>query len=144
MTRYLTLAGRLVLGVVFLYAAYTKLRQPWLQLAGTIDAYKLLPEWAVLFLAHYLPWLELALGILLLAGFGLRYVAIVSSALLLGFFAAMLRSYVKGMGIECGCFGAGEAIGPRTLTRDGLLVALSIAIAVGAFRLSRSQTTRSV
>ena len=145
MTRYLTLAGRLILGVVFLYAAYTKLRQPWLLFAMSIDAYKLLPEQAVLFLARTIPWLELVLGILLLVGFGLRYAATFSSLLLLAFFAIMVRAYVKGMGIDCGCFGVGEAISPRTLARDGILVALSIALAVGAFRASsRQQTTRSL
>lgn len=142
MTRYLTLVGRLVLGVVFLYAAYTKLRQPWLLFAMSIDAYKLLPEWAVLFAARIIPWIELVLGILLLAGFRLRYVATFASGLLLFFFAVMVRSYAKGMGIDCGCFGVGEALGPRTLARDGFLVALSIALAVGAFR--RKQTPRSL
>ena len=144
MTRYLTVVGRLVLGAVFLYAAYTKLRQPWLLFAMSIDAYKLLPEQGVLFLARTIPWLELGLGILLLAGFGLRYAATFSSVLLLTFFAVMVRAYAKGMGIDCGCFGVGEALGPRTLVRDGLLVALSIALAVGAFRVSRQQTTRSL
>ena len=145
MTRYLTLAGRLILGIVFLYAAYTKLRQPWLLFAMSIDAYKLLPEQGVLFLARTIPWLELVLGILLMLGFGLRYAATFSSLLLLAFFAIMVRAYVKGMGIDCGCFGVGEAISPRTLARDGILVALSLALAVAAFRASsRHQTTRSL
>src|SRR5205814_9889311 len=95
---------RLVLGVVFLYAAWTKLRASPLIFAMSVDSYQLLPEWAVLAVAYTLPWLELVVGILLLAGLWLRYTAAAASAILIMFFALMLRSYVQGQGIDCGCF----------------------------------------
>ena len=60
----MTLARRLLLGAVFIYAAYTKLRQSWLLFALSIDSYQMLPEWAVLAVARTLPWFELALGVL--------------------------------------------------------------------------------
>ena len=134
MKRAFLLVGRLLLGAVFLYAAYTKLRQSWLVFAMAIDAYQLLPSWAVLLLARVIPWLELVLGVLLLSGFLLRYVATSASVLLSVFFAVMVRAYVKGLGIDCGCFGVGEALGPATLARDGALVGISIALAVLSFR----------
>ena len=105
--------------IVFLYAAYTKLRQPWLLFAMSIDAYQILPEWAALTLGRILPWLELLLGLLLATGFGLRYSAAGASILLAVFFAVMVRAYAMGMKIDCACFGLGEAIGPGTLARDG-------------------------
>ena len=119
---------RLLLAAVFLYAAWTKLRQPWLVFALSIDSYQLLPEWAVLTLARSLPWLELILGVLLAAGWKLRYVSAAASLLLLVFFGIMLRSYFKGLGIDCGCFGVGEALTAKTLARDGLLVSASIVL----------------
>lgn len=61
MMKWVRLLLRLMLAVVFLYAAWTKLRQPWLVFALSIDAYQLLPEWAVLTTAHFLPWLDLPL-----------------------------------------------------------------------------------
>ncbi len=128
--RLLVLALRLFLAAVFLYAAYTKLRQPYLLFAMSIDAYQLLPEWAVLTLSRTIPWLELLLGILLATGYGLRYAAAGATMLLGLFFGVMLQAYVKGMGIDCGCFGLGEKISPFTLTRDGLLVALSLILAI--------------
>jgi uncharacterized membrane protein YphA (DoxX/SURF4 family) len=121
---------RLVLAGVFLYAAWTKLRQPWLVFALSIDAYQLLPEWAVLATARVLPWLELAIGVLLLAGVWLRYVSIVAAAILAVFFATMLLSFGKGMGIDCGCFGVGEPLTAKTLARDGLLLGMAIMLAV--------------
>lgn len=133
MRRNFILVARLVLGAIFLYAAYTKLRHPWVLFAFAINSYQLLPLWAVEWTARVLPWLELLLGGLLLAGYGLRYVAATASGLLLAFFGVMLRAYVQGLGIDCGCFGFGEALSVRTMVRDGLLVGLSLALTVAAF-----------
>ncbi len=135
--RMLILLGRLALGGMFLYAAYTKLRQPWMLFAFSVNSYQLLPEWAVVAVARTVPWLELGLGLLLIAGYGLRYAAAGASALLLLFFGVMLRSYFLGLGIDCGCFGLGEKLGVNTLVRDGFLVLLSVALAVLAFRIPR-------
>ena len=134
---------RLALGAIFIYAAWTKLRQNWLIFAMSIDSYHLLPEWAVLTLGRTLPWFELLIGILLMLGYKLRYVATAASALLLVFFAAMLRSYFVGQGIDCGCFGLGEAISPRTLVRDGSLLAAAILLAVSAFTRGRREALAS-
>jgi len=132
--RWIVLVLRVALAAVFVYAAWSKLRQPWLLFAMAIDAYGVLPQWAVMTLARGLPWFELALGILLLSGFWLRHTAIVASALLAMFFAVMLRSYAKGLQIDCACFGLGEAISLKTLLRDGLLVLSSVALTALAFR----------
>jgi uncharacterized membrane protein YphA (DoxX/SURF4 family) len=137
--RRILLAVRVVLGVVFLYAAYTKLRNPWLLFALSIDSYRLLPEWAVLATARTLPWFELVLGALLIAGYKLRWVSSAAALLLLAFFALMVRSYKAGLGIDCGCFGLGEALGVRTLVRDGLLLGASLFLCAGAFRRPRTR-----
>jgi len=131
--RWIALILRIALAAVFVYAAWSKLRQPWLLFAMAIDAYGVLPQWAVMTLARALPWFELALGILLLTGFWLRYTAMVASALLAVFFTLMLRSYTKGLQINCACFGLGEAISLKTLLRDGLLVLSSVALTALAF-----------
>jgi uncharacterized membrane protein YphA (DoxX/SURF4 family) len=124
----LTLALRLLLGAVFIYAAYTKLRQSWLLFALSIDSYQLLPEWAVFALARTLPFLELALGVLLIAGMWLRYLSIVAAAILAGFFSVMLLSYFSGAAIDCGCFGVGEPLTAKTLARDGVLLAAALTL----------------
>jgi uncharacterized membrane protein YphA (DoxX/SURF4 family) len=150
--RILLLAGRVALGLIFVYAAYTKLRPavpgPFsldslrlsLSLFATqVDSYQLLPGWAVSFVAHTLPFFELAIGLLLVSGWLLRSVSSVTSALMLGFFGVMLRSYALGLEINCGCFGPGEALGVKTLIRDGSLLALSLAVTFGAFWMRRSR-----
>ena len=125
---------RFILGAVFLYAAYTKLSQPLSLFALSIDSYQLLPDYAVFAVAYTLPFVELGLGILLLTGWGLRWVATVTALILGTFFILMLRSYGKGMAIDCGCFGVGESLSIKTLIRDGVLLASAIALAVLAFK----------
>lgn len=142
--RYFLIVLRVALGVVFLYAAYMKLREPWLMFAMSIDAYQILPEWAALTLGRILPWLELALGLLLATGFGLRYSAASASIMLAGFFAVMVRAYVMGMKIDCACFGLGDVIGPRTLVRDGVLLVLSVGLTILAMRNGRGFETSQV
>ncbi|MBI3406653.1 MAG: DoxX family membrane protein [Acidobacteria bacterium] len=136
--KVLLTAGRVLLGGIFVYASYTKLSQPWVLLAMSIEAYKVLPESIRDLLAHALPWFELAIGGLLVFGFWMRTVASIASALLIGFFSIMAYSYAthpEGSGINCGCFGFGEAISPGTLLRDGILVIVAIAVTIGAFRI---------
>jgi uncharacterized membrane protein YphA (DoxX/SURF4 family) len=125
---------RAVLGAVFIYAAYTKLRQSWLLFALSIDSYQMLPEWAVYAVARTLPWFELALGLLLLAGVGLRYLSLVAATILGLFFTVMLVQYFRGAGIDCGCFGVGEALSAKTLARDGALLAGALTLVVLSWR----------
>jgi uncharacterized membrane protein YphA (DoxX/SURF4 family) len=140
--RLVVLALRILLAAVFLFAAYTKLRQPWLVFAMSIDAYGLLPEMAVLTVARTLPWLELILGLLLASGVWLRAVSILSASVLGVFFAIMVMSFGKGMGIDCGCFGVGEALTAKTLARDGVLLSAAVALVFLSWR-SRAAAARS-
>jgi uncharacterized membrane protein YphA (DoxX/SURF4 family) len=128
---------RLALGAIFVYAAWTKLRQPWQLFASSIDAYGLLPMWAVKLEARVLPWGELLLGLLLVSGRFLRTASIAASLLLLGFFAVMVRTYASGIQIECGCFGPGDVISIRSLARDGTLLLASLVLAGMAIRKRR-------
>jgi uncharacterized membrane protein YphA (DoxX/SURF4 family) len=130
---------RIGLGAIFIYAAYTKLTESWRLFAAGIASYEVLPMWAVELLARTLPWFELLVGLLLIAGRWLRVSTVATSALLLVFFSLMVRAYVKGMTIDCGCFGTGEAISWKTLLRDGGMLAGSLFVTVVAF-LNRSKT----
>ena len=137
MRRALILLARIALAAVFLYAAYMKLRDPWMIFAMEIDAMHVIPGNMVEPVARTMPWLELAIGLLLLTGLQLRYVASAATALLGFFFTLLLILYVRGFQGDCGCFGPGEPLGPKTLARDGVLVALSVWVTWEAFRRSK-------
>lgn len=135
------LAARVVLGAVFIYAAYVKLRDPWQLFAMSIDSYRILPLNLVEIAARVIPWLELAIGVLLIAGIWLRISGTIVSLLLLTFFGLMVRAYAKGMEISCGCFGPGEVISWKTLLRDGALVATALAMTWLAFLNHKKKST---
>src|SRR5215469_5488836 len=148
--------GRVALAAIFIFAAYAKLKPQaavsWSlnsmrvslsMFAMQVDSYQLLPPAIVSPAAHFLPPFELFIGLWLLSGIALRYSALVTSLLLGAFFSVMLRSYFLGLEINCGCFGPGERLGPMTLLRDGSLLALAIAVTVGAFLLHRRRAVAS-
>jgi uncharacterized membrane protein YphA (DoxX/SURF4 family) len=137
--RWLLLVLRIALGLMFVYAAWAKLREPWALFAITIDGYQVLPSWAVEIMARGLPWFELLLGILLIAGIWRRASATAASLLLAVFLGLMVRALAKGLQIECGCFGPGERISWLTLLRDGALLAASLLMTAMAFRISRTR-----
>lgn len=136
MYRVLLIVGRIALAAVFNWAAYTKLRDPWMIFAMEIDAMHIVPGTTVEFLARTMPWLELFLGVLLLFGIKTRVAASAATALLSVFFTTLLVLYLRGFQGDCGCFGPGEQLGPKTLARDGALLVLSIWVTWAAFRRS--------
>lgn len=137
--------GRIVLGLVFLVAAYTKLHfnGGWhfgdyqFFFAMAIDSYNMLPLWAVELMARFLPLLEAALGALLLSGVGLRWVGSMTTALLLVFIGAMTRALILHIQIKCGCFGNDEPLTIFTLLRDSSLLVLALAVTLGAFLIRK-------
>jgi uncharacterized membrane protein YphA (DoxX/SURF4 family) len=137
--RMAALVLRVALGAIFLYAAWTKLRQPWELFAMAIDSYGLLPLKWVEFVARTLPWLEAVIGVFLIAGVFLRSAAVATSLLLAVFFSLMVRAYAKGMQINCGCFGPGEIISWKTLLRDGSLLAAALALTFMSFLARKNE-----
>lgn len=127
---------RLLLGGLFVYAGFTKVypAEHRFLFEMTLSAYRLLPPAAVIVVARALPWLEMALGVVLVLGWQRRYVASFVALLLGGFIAAMGITYARGIEANCGCFGFGEAISPWTLTRDSLLLVMAVYLAVTAWR----------
>lgn len=103
--------ARLGLAAVWITSGLLKAVDP-AQTYVAVRAYDVLPRGAVGVVAGVLPWFELALGLLLLAGLGVRTVAVLSAALLLVFLAGVTQAWVRGLSIDCGCFGGGGAVEP--------------------------------
>ena len=99
-------AARLALGAVWIAAGAAKAAD----LAASVRAvraYRLLPESVVPPLGAALPFVEVALGLLLIAGLGTRLLGAVSGLLLVVFVAGLASAWARGLRIECGCFGGG-------------------------------------
>ena len=125
---------RVIVGAVFLYGGYVKLREPWALFAMGIDSYHIIPFRWVEPMARTLPAAEVALGLWLMLGFWARIPSVLVSLLLMVFFAAMVHAKMNGQAIDCGCFGPGDPISKWTLLRDGSLLAASLAVTWFSFR----------
>ncbi len=125
--KYLILCARIVLGVVFIVASIDKIAAPD-AFAGSIQAYRILPMATINTAALILAWLELLCGIFLLSGFMVKPSALIVSALLAVFLAAMLLAMARGLAIDCGCFGKEHAtpLGWMKIAEDTGLLLLGI------------------
>lgn len=141
-----TLALRVLVAGIFLYASYDKILHP-ADFASIIKDYRLLPDVLINPAAIILPWLELILGGLLLAGKWLEGALFLVNALMLVFWASLVVNAVRGIDIGCGCFStAKESGGNMTwyIFRDGFFVLLSLAAwYVCVFRNKSSVRTSS-
>jgi uncharacterized membrane protein YphA (DoxX/SURF4 family) len=143
---FLLIAARILLGLVFAYAAYAKLhfngawhlRDYYFFFAMSIDSYRMLPLVVVQWMARILPWLELGLGALLVIGVGVRWAGVVVIALLAVFMIALAHAALGGLEINCGCFGTGSVKPGRELMLDGVLLALALSVTVGGFLSHRA------
>ena len=133
--RWLPFVGRLGLAVIFLYAGYAKLREPWLQFAVSIDSFKAVPESWLEPMARLLPWCEVALGLALLSGILARWFALIATLMLGLFFSVGVRAFAKGLTVDCGCFGSGASgtIDASWFAEHGAMVALALAVSTAYF-----------
>jgi protein-disulfide isomerase len=135
---WVSLAGRLLLAGVLGYAASSKLFDP-LATARAVRAYKLLPEGLAVPFAHALPWVELALALLLLVGVAVRLVGWLTAALLTVFVLGMSSAWARGLKIDCGCFGGGGPTEHPQYLRDVLRDTAFVLVAVTVALLPRSR-----
>jgi uncharacterized membrane protein YphA (DoxX/SURF4 family) len=112
---------RIFLGGIFIYAGYTKAENP-LQFAVAVEGYQLLSPGSVIWVVKILPWLEIILGIALISGIKIRYTAGFAGAFLTFFIGVMVVTFLRGIEVDCGCFGVGEKISPFTLARDAFFI----------------------
>jgi uncharacterized membrane protein YphA (DoxX/SURF4 family) len=132
---WLTLVARLILGGVLLAAGGLKIGNLQ-KSAMAVRAYEMLPVGVANFLGYVLPWIEIGVGLLLIAGvanflgyvlpwieigLGLLLIAGVAVAIsgllgaftMLAFIIAISQAWARGLSIDCGCFGGGGTVDPE-------------------------------
>ncbi|WP_224389480.1 MauE/DoxX family redox-associated membrane protein [Pseudonocardia sp. ICBG1293] len=126
---------RLGLAAVWLVSGVLKLSEPFTT-AVAVAAYRVLPDALVVPVATLLPPVEIALGLLLLAGLATRLAAVVGTVLLVAFVAGLVQAWARGLAIDCGCFGGGGPVDPDdtrygpSLLRDLAFTAAAVFLAV--------------
>lgn len=124
--RVATIAARLILAAVFLASGALKAIDPAAFLIG-IRSFHILPDpWAA-WLAMCLPWLEILTGAALLSGILASGASWLAALMLTTFLAAIARSALVGLDINCGCFGSSNSSSsyPPLILRNAALLALA-------------------
>jgi uncharacterized membrane protein YphA (DoxX/SURF4 family) len=128
---WIALGARLILGGVLFVAGLLKYQHlDKSQMA--VRAYELLPISLANFIGVVLPFVEIAVGILLILGAAIRISSMVGGILMLMFITGISQAWARGLSIDCGCFGGGGQVAPGTasylpeILRDAALALLAI------------------
>ena len=120
-------AGRLIVAVVFVYAGALKLLDP-AAFAEDIANYQAFPHWTWNLAAAVVPVAEIVGGLAVLTGIKRRAGAVMLGSLTLAFLGLILSVIVRGIDLNCGCFGEvteASSVGWPMFLRDvGLLIAI--------------------
>lgn len=132
--RYLGLAARVVLGLIFVAASWDKIADP-MAFAKIVRNYQILPDMLVGGVALVLPWIEVVVGVCLLTGFLTRGASLSAALMMAVFLSAMAWAQYKGISTQCGCFTTkpDDAISVRTFIRDGSILALALLVTGSSF-----------
>ena len=102
---------RILLGIIFIYASYDKILDPG-KFARDISNYHLIPMGFENLIALIIPWLELFIGIGLVAGLMVDGASMISGGLMALFILFIFQATLRGFNIECGCgLKEGEMVG---------------------------------
>lgn len=135
------LLARVAVSAVFLFAGAVKIADPAAFLSD-VGNYRLVPASVALAVASYLPWLELAAAIALWIPRVRRGATLILLGLTVGFVLAIVSAWVRGIDLDCGCFGSSDASSPVShlglILRDVLILAALVVVSLADRRPSNT------
>jgi putative oxidoreductase len=120
---YLSATCRLILGIIFVVFALSKIMRPAVFALNVVD-YAMMPSLGVNLWSLFLPWAELVAGLFLILGIRTRASATVIGVMNIIFIVGLVNVIMRGLPITCGCVGeAGEPVTWwKVLKNTGMLV----------------------
>lgn len=126
--RWILLLVRLSVGGVFVYAGIIKVQHP-INFADSITTFQIIPTQLVNIIALALPPFEIIIGLMLILGWKVRLAAFSIFILTVIFAIVISQALIRGLEVDCGCFGSGKPSSLKTWAsfgRDILLMAASV------------------
>ncbi|MFT3684944.1 MAG: DoxX family protein [Phycisphaerales bacterium] len=127
---------RMVLGGLFVLAAYTKLSDD----RGAYDAVNAfhlgIGDQLTQILAKVVPWAELCSGVLLILGLWARGAAVLAIVLLAGFIGGIASVMARNLDVTCGCFGklkmfcGDRPMGVCHLVRNSIMIGAALVVLI--------------
>ncbi len=144
---FITVLLRLALAGLFITAAVIKLND-LNAFAKEIRQYQAVPDALSHVIANTVPWLEIAVAALLLLGPWRVESRVLLFAMLIGFTILKVSAEMRGLKIDCGCFGKDNLLArissgvPGIFLNGGMLAALVIET-IGSRVLGRRRPNRA-
>jgi uncharacterized membrane protein YphA (DoxX/SURF4 family) len=107
---WISLVARLGLAAMWLYYSVPKLSYSSDALQLAVREYQIGPTSLANTFGTVQPYLELALGLVVLVGLGTRLVAVFSGLLLLVYIGSIISLGARGIAINCGCGGVASTV----------------------------------
>jgi uncharacterized membrane protein YphA (DoxX/SURF4 family) len=142
-TDFVGLLARLILGVVLVVAGGLKVTSPAVS-ARAVRAFQILPYDFAGYVGYALPVVEILVGLLLVAGLFTRLSAAVGGLLMVAFIVGISSAWIRGLSIDCGCFGGGGTVAARQTQYLADLFRDAGLIACAAWLVARPRTAYSL
>jgi len=133
----LPLIFRVILGIIFIYASYSKILDP-AAFSKNIHNYHTTDNiiWVENLISLILPWLELIVGVFLIFGVFLEGATSITIGMLIFFIIILSQAVFRGIDVHCGCFKAEADAGTidlrleliRRIVEDFLYLGMALVI----------------
>ncbi|MFJ9036846.1 MauE/DoxX family redox-associated membrane protein [Streptomyces sp. NPDC102406] len=134
-------AARLLLAGVLGYAGLVKI-QDLANAERSVAVYQIVQGGAAQLVGGALPFIEVALALLLLAGLGTRVAATATATLMAVYITAIASVWARGLSIDCGCFGGGGTLADGAVRGYAVDIARDLLFLGAAVLLIRHPRTR--
>lgn len=124
--------SQIAIGILMAWAGLSKIGDLH-GFAEQLHNFRMMPIPIENLIAISLPWIELVAALALIFGVRARASAILSALLLAAFTTAVFVAMIRGLDIECGCFGTNDATRVGWVKIGQNLTMLALA-AVGSIR----------
>lgn len=123
--KYLVTFCRLAFAIIFLFAGIEKIANPE-DFAVSISNYKILPLFSVNIFAILLPWIEIVGAILLIFNLFVEENSLLLNSLLVVFTVMVSIAVLRGLDIDCGCFGTkmGQRVGLLKISENLITIGI--------------------
>ena len=134
----LPLICRMILGVVFIYASYSKILDP-IGFSENIHNYHFTPIAIENLVALIIPWMELIVGVFLIIGVFLEGATSITIGMLIFFIIILSQAVFRGIDVHCGCFKTEADVGVtdlrfeliKRIVEDFVLLGMAFVVRMG-------------
>lgn len=134
---YVAIVLAILFGGVFVWSGFLKAQDPGAFIIS-VRSFRILPDPYAAWLALSLPWLEIFAGLAVITGIGRRGGLLLLNLSLVMFAIALVSAWIRGINVDCGCFGGKDGTTQivDALVRDAVL------LAVGGWLMMRGKNSK--